>query len=347
MEKRVSIPVFYEGQDDLVDILATSMCSVCYNTKAFIEFYILDCGISLINKKLLLSLKERFSNFSLEFISVDLSPFEGLKGWPPNAGFLDCYSRLLIPELKKDIDRAIYLDSDVISVDDIEKLWKENIEEHEIGACPDLGYNKYFWENCTKKLHVDKDHVYANAGVLILNCKKMRQNKSTSAFIEIARKYNDDIIVIIEDIFSIYYNGNNYKILPSRYNLPDRTNEINHVLDVNITDEYIDNEWNHVVFQHLSPGKAWKFLRNNYNGRDLKLYDVFWFYAAMTPYYPGMLNKFLFASQSMHTHLLLPHAKEYWRLFGFIPLMKMERIGTHRVYKLFHFLPILKIKERH
>ena len=27
------IAVFYEGQDDLIDILAVSMASVCYNTK--------------------------------------------------------------------------------------------------------------------------------------------------------------------------------------------------------------------------------------------------------------------------------------------------------------------------
>ena len=344
--ERTSIPVFYEGQDDLIDILAVSMCSVCFNTEAFIEFYVLDCGISAIHKKLLRSLNEKFPHFSLEFIPVDLSPFEGLKGWPPGSGFLDCYSRLLIPELKSDIDRAIYLDSDVIAVDDIEKLWNEDLGEYEIGACPDLGYDRRFLRNCTAKLNVDADHVYANAGVLLLNCRKMRQNRSTAAFIDIAKRYNDSILVIIEDIFSIYYNGSRYKILPSRYNLPDRTNEIGHVLHTHVTDEYIESEWKHVVFQHLSPGKAWKFLRNNYDGRDLKLYSVFWFYASMTPYWPGMLNKFLFASNAMHTHLLLSRAKEYWRLFGFLPFLKRESSGPYRVYKLFHFLPILKIKER-
>ena len=47
------IPVFYEGQDDLVEVLATSIASVCYNTQSFIDFYILDCGLHEANKKLL------------------------------------------------------------------------------------------------------------------------------------------------------------------------------------------------------------------------------------------------------------------------------------------------------
>ncbi|MBQ4616069.1 MAG: hypothetical protein IJB29_05080 [Mailhella sp.] len=346
MNRRHSIPVFYEGQDDLVDILAVSICSVCYNTEEFIEFYILDCGISEISKRLLLELNRKFSNFSIEFIPVDLSPFNGLKGWPIGSSFLDCYSRLLIPELKKNIDRAIYLDSDVIALNDIKTLWEENLEGYELGACPDLGYNSFFWKNCVNNLHVHKDHVYANAGVLLLDCAKMRQNKSTAHFISIAKQFNEHIQVIIEDIFSIYYNGNNYKILPSRYNIPDRSNEINSIVDAGITDDYIRNEWKNVVFQHLSPGKAWKFLRNGYNGRDLKFYNIFWFYAAMTPFYAGMANKFLYNTATIHTGIFTP-LKRQFKLFNLIPIMKKIRKGNTLYYKLFNFIPILKIKESH
>lgn len=79
--KQDHIPVFYEGQDDLVDILATSMASVCYNTKSFIDFYILDCGICDFNKKLLENMNEKFNNFSIKFIPIDLTQFAGLRGW--------------------------------------------------------------------------------------------------------------------------------------------------------------------------------------------------------------------------------------------------------------------------
>ena len=92
------VSVFYEGQDDLADILAVSICSVCYNTEKFVNFYILDCGICAFNKKLLESLKSKFNNFSLEFIPVDLTQFHHLTPWCKK--FWDCYARLIIPELK-------------------------------------------------------------------------------------------------------------------------------------------------------------------------------------------------------------------------------------------------------
>lgn len=99
---------FYEGQDDLADILAVSICSVCYNTEKFVNFYILDCGICAFNKKLLESLKSKFNNFSLEFIPVDLTQFHHLTPWCEK--FWDCYARLIIPELKPDVKkRSIWI----------------------------------------------------------------------------------------------------------------------------------------------------------------------------------------------------------------------------------------------
>lgn len=112
------ISVFYEGQDDLIEILATSIASVCYNTKSFINFYILDCGICELNKKLLETLKHKFDNFTIEYIPMDLKKFSQLKGYTEK-NYVDCYSRLLIPELKPELDKAIYLDVDIILMDDI------------------------------------------------------------------------------------------------------------------------------------------------------------------------------------------------------------------------------------
>ena len=133
------IPIFYEGQDDLVDVLATSMASICYNTKSFIDFYILDCGICKFNKHLLESMKEKFNNFSIEFVPVDLEQFEGLKGWGPQNKHIDCYSRLLISNLKPNLDKCIYLDSDTIALDDIKLLWYLDLVNYFYAAAFELG----------------------------------------------------------------------------------------------------------------------------------------------------------------------------------------------------------------
>lgn len=349
-DESIHIPVFYEGQDDLIDILATSMVSVCYNTKSFIDFYILDCGICDFNKKMLETLKERFHNFSIEYIPVDLKQFEGLRGWG-SGNFLDVYARLLIPDVKKNLDRIIYLDSDVIALDDVKKLWDINLGKYVYGAVPDLGYRDIFFENCTKKLGISPKHIYPNAGVLLLNTKKCREIDFTKKILKLARNKKDDIWVINEDLLSMFFGCNNYKILDNRYNLTDRSNEIAQICAPKITDKYLENEWKHIVFQHLSPGKAWKMQKNN-QGRDLKLFDAFWFFASMTPFHDGLTKKFFTNINSIHTNILLGqyHAmtfsKKTLKLFGFIPIIKVVQKGLTKKYKLFNLFTILKIKTK-
>ena len=77
MKKTIS--VFYIGQDDLIELLATSICSVCHNTKSFVNFYVLDCGIGKLNKQYIENLKCKFDNFDINYLPVDLKIFDGLK----------------------------------------------------------------------------------------------------------------------------------------------------------------------------------------------------------------------------------------------------------------------------
>ena len=334
------IPVFFEGQDDLIDILATSMCSICYNTKSFIDFYILDCGIHEFNKRQLETLKEKFNNFSIKYIPIDLKQFDGLKGW--GAGnFLDCYSRLLIPELAPELDRAIYLDTDTIALRDIKLLWDEDLGEYEIGAACDIGCNDFFQSLLVNNFNVNKDQIYLNAGVLLMNCKKIRENKSSEKWLKIARDYKDKINIINEEILGKYYENNNYKLLNSRYNLQDRKNEmvaVNPRFDSN----YYQNEWKNVVIEHLSPGKAWRVALNDYNDNYLKHFESFWFFAKMTPFYDGMKLKFLDGIITKHKISFAYCLK----LFNKIPLFTIRFKNNRYTFRLFNLISLFSFEKK-
>ncbi len=337
--QNTNIPVFFEGQDDLVDILATSICSICYNTKSFIDFYILDCGISAFNKKQLETLKARFNNFSIKYLPIDLKQFKGLRGWGAKGQFVDCYARLLIPEVAPEIDRAIYLDTDVIALGDIKMLWDEDMGGYEMAATSDIGATQKIIKKCVENLGVSKDHIFANAGVVLIDCKKWRKNQSSAKMLEIAKKYKEHISTIIEDIFCIYYNNNNYKLLKNRYNLPDRKNVIKNTFP-NISDEYIEEEWRHEIIQHFSPVKVWKRIENDYNGRKLRNFDSFWFFAEMTPFYAGMTKTFSISNQPKETNY------EYYKLFEFIPFLTVIKKNNKKKYNLFGFIPLLTLRTK-
>lgn len=338
------IPVFIEGQDDLVDILATAICSICYNTASFVDIYVLDCGICRFNKKQLNSLKAKFSNLSLEFLPIDMKRFDGMKGWPPpKHQFLDCYARLLIPELKPELDRAIYLDSDVILLDDIQLLWDQDLCGYETGLVADLGYKKVFYDNCTQKLGVSPDHVYANAGMFLIDCKQWREHKTTEKLLQIGREHKDNLRILNEDILSIYYNNNRYKLLDNRFNLTDLNCCIYNQKASGITDEYLSEEWKNVVVYHFCHGKPFRQITNNHHNRTIKHFDNFWFFARMTPFCTGMEKRL---EQKVAETFMTYSKKETYRLFGILPLMTRHRKNKTVKYKLFGFIPIMNKKEK-
>lgn len=291
MTQQEHIPVFYEGQDDLIDVLATSMASVCYNTSSFIDFYILDCGICKFNKKLLETMKEKFNNFSIEFIPVDLKQFEGLKGYT-SKNFTDCYSRLLIPEIKKDITKAIYMDTDTIALDDISKLWNIDLQGKSIAVARDLGLCEVAWKNFVKNLNGDKNHPYLTAGVYLLNCEKWRQNSTTQNLLDLAKKCGKHLLVIIEELFSLYFDDD-YVLLPCRFGFIDANDLYSNKKSLcNVTGEYLRRELKNIVVFHFAGGsKPWKGYKTLILNRKTAHFEDFWYYASLTPFFYSLQAK--------------------------------------------------------
>lgn len=333
------VVVFYEGQDDLIEILATSICSICCQTTSFVDVFILDCGVSDVHKRLLETLKQRFHNVSLTYVPVDLSRFAGLKGWGSAGKFLDCYARLLFPGLRPDIHKAIYLDSDVMALGDIRELYDVDLEGFAIAAAPDLGCDATIFDNCVRNLNVSKQHVFANAGVVVVDCDAWRRDDIGSRLLRLAMEKKDFLNIIIEELFCMYFNGNRYKRLDLRFCMSDRINCIQHVNAPFITDEYVRNEWLHAVIQHITPTKMWKFLRND-RGGECRNFSLFWFFAKMTPYYEGMLAKYMFITSEAIGNAY-HHTVKKILFFKIIPVYVIRGSGSIK-YRLFNKITIWK-----
>lgn len=81
--------------------------------------------------------------------------------------------RLLFPELAPDLDRALYLDCDVIVVDDLAPLWQMDIGDHLWGAvCNPLYPSMDHWP--LTELGLPSLAEYVNSGVLLMNLAQMR-----------------------------------------------------------------------------------------------------------------------------------------------------------------------------
>lgn len=166
------IHIFLASDNNYTQHLAVTMASVLANTEEYCKFYILDSGISEDNKNKLLELKS-IRDFDIEFVSINLDMF---KDCPLCRHTLNTYSRMKIPELFPDVDKAIYLDCDIVVRSDIAEFWNFDINGYCLGVVKDSlsfsrakKHNEYF-----KKLGINANN-YFNNGVSLMNLDELHK----------------------------------------------------------------------------------------------------------------------------------------------------------------------------
>lgn len=97
------------------------------------------------------------------------------------------YFRLMIPTLFPQMDKALYLDSDIILQDDVSLLYDTPLGDCLVGAIPDGFVNhvpilRRYVEN---RVGVKKESPYFNAGVLLMNLHEMRKARFEDLFLSV------------------------------------------------------------------------------------------------------------------------------------------------------------------
>ena len=87
-----------------------------------------------------------------------------------------CYFRLYAPYIIKDVDRLLYLDPDIICQGSLEELFHLDMGDSIIAACPNMLKVKtaFLKKIILKNLHLPKDTIYVNSGVLLIDMQKYR-----------------------------------------------------------------------------------------------------------------------------------------------------------------------------
>lgn len=173
------------------------------NSDHHIKLYIIG-NISNENQQRINRVTQKFG-VTVQFYSVSNSIFKGFKLY----GYFkkEAYYRILIPDLlDDDIEKAIYLDSDIVVKDDITKLWNMNIDNYYLAAVQATG--KCAHKIRKKILGIPIDYKYFNSGVMVLNLKKWRKGNISSKVIEFARKNPAKLRFIDQDsLNAILYNN--------------------------------------------------------------------------------------------------------------------------------------------
>ncbi|MDR1958194.1 MAG: glycosyltransferase family 8 protein [Planctomycetaceae bacterium] len=145
-------------------------------------------------------LANKYHNFDIRFIVMDDSLFEKFPLLIKHIT-LQMYYRFLIPLLAPELDKALYLDCDMVCNIGLRELWEIPLGNNYIGGCSVLKAEmidpkaKEYLESI-KYPNPHQAEKYICSGVLLMNLKKIRSDNKVSELLEWCRqtphsKYTD------------------------------------------------------------------------------------------------------------------------------------------------------------
>ena len=265
------IPVFLICDDNYAPYMATMIASVCFNSKHFIEFHVVGKGISDQNKKMIDEMKKDFPNFDIDYKIIDITKDFNISYLSLVRMTSSTFIRMLLPDLYPEINRALIMDVDIISLKDISSLWNETLDGYLWAAAIDKPVESAYF-TFKKNMEVTIDCKYANCGVMVLDCNKWRKEKISEKCLDIEKKYRDNLNCADQDVINKVFLGN-FKELDGKYN------------------SLLGNE-NDIANRHFCYLRKPWFSRYNIDGEEIKNFDDWWKYARMTPFYEELKSEY-------------------------------------------------------
>lgn len=260
------IPIFFAVDDGYCPFLAVAIQSMIDNSSPENHYSIkvLNTDISRENKNKISKYKRE--NISIEFI--DLNYY--IRKVKDKLYTRDYYSkttyfRLFIPNLYPQYDKALYLDSDIVILDDIANLFDTDLGDNLVAAAPDdvIQFHPVFQTYAEKVVGVADYHRYFNAGVLLMNLHQLRRFKFQEKFVYLLDKIK---FSVAQD--QDYLN----RLCKGRVKLVDRVWNRMPIEDSKIKVEDVKLVHYNLAF------KPWHF-------EDILYKEFFWMYAQETEYF--------------------------------------------------------------
>ena len=247
------VTVAFAIDQNLKDQLAVVLQSVADTTRARIDVHVMGRGLDIDYYERLHALVPEFALTFYSFDGIDYGDQLRMLSHIT----VSTMDRLFLPELLSDVDKVLYLDTDILVQADVADLYEIDLGDHVLAAKQS---NLRTWKNVVRlvtrasmslppekawalrrRLH-HTHHLNAptfNAGVILLNLQLMREERFTDEYLHLVENYafND------QDVLNVYAGER-------------------------VT--YLDSAWNHVpnqdfyevprIIHWAGPCKPWKDL---------------------------------------------------------------------------------------
>ena len=270
---KVEIPIFFSTDDNYVPFLTVALHSIIENARTDYNYKIIILNSELKPENVEKIVEFENENFKVEFADVNKKIADVSKNM--TLGLRDYYSnsiyyRIFIPSLFPNYDKALYLDADIVVIDDISKLYFEDLEDNLLGAVTDdvVNGNDSFKKYSETVLGISPSQ-YFNSGILVMNLKKLRDFEIENKFVHLIGTYNFDTIAPDQDYLNYLCKGKVKYIHKGWDRMP--------MEDENFSDEDL-----HLIHYNMFK-KPWHYSEVPYE-------EFFWNYAKKSCFYDELVE---------------------------------------------------------
>lgn len=281
--KNNELSIIYSSDNNYCVYMSTSIISLLENNKEFkyINIYVIENKISDENKEKLEMIVRLYQR---NIIFIDFEKYKKYLNlnmqWQIS---ISSYARLFVASmLPSNIDKVLYFDCDTLIVDSLNELWNQDINDFYIaGVCDTVP------SNIKQAIGLNNKDFYINAGMLLINLKKWREDNLEKNLLNFIDNHNGNVIHHDQGVI----NGviKNKKILPLKYNLMtsylmmsrDDIIKFYKVEDPFYSKEQIDEAIKNPVYIHYTPGFT---TRPWVKGCKHPYVDLYWKYLKLTPW---------------------------------------------------------------
>ena len=189
------IPIVISSDNKIFFTVSVVLTSLLENAKddTFYEINVLYTeDVTQDNLDKLQKLKEKYKNISLNTFNMG-NKFKDIpttKGYHVN--YVSAY-KMLIPSMFQQYDKVIYLDTDILVRGDLQELYNFDIGDNYIASTPVLANIIYKEEELSKMLDIPDCDYYVNAGVMLMNLKKIREDKIDEQWISLLGSFEGSV----------------------------------------------------------------------------------------------------------------------------------------------------------
>ncbi len=269
-----TIPIILSTDENYAPYCATTIASILTNSKKETElnFYILATNLSKETRNKFQELT-KIKKCSIDFIIVDKNDF---KHCPITHYFsIENYFRFKLASLFPNIDKVIYLDSDMIISKDVLDLFNTDIRNYYAGMILNASTIEFLGSQLLR-LELPLNSYYFNAGLMLLNLNKWRSDKIEQKLFEWAKNNREKIDFVDQDVLNVVLSGS-IKKLPEKYNI-----QLSYYENEKKLSKLTENI--HTI-HYCGPTKPW-------NNKEMFLSEYFWKYAKINPFYDLICENF-------------------------------------------------------